>query len=173
MAAAKNNHELAAIRRKEFAASCELLKVTRGIVLDYPDGKPHRQDLYRVVADVTLQVREFRPHVMLTFGPEGGVSGHTDHSLASLFATLAFHWAGRNNRYPDPLGGETAVHRTQKLYYATADFVLTGRQPVTLPLAKEDFWRSFRLGQNIVRKVGLVAGLVDGKFVRSTKSGRG
>src|SRR5207302_5610315 len=53
---AKNDHELAVIRRKEFAASCDLLKVTRGIVLDYPDGKLHRQDLYRVVSDVTLQV---------------------------------------------------------------------------------------------------------------------
>jgi LmbE family N-acetylglucosaminyl deacetylase len=128
---AKNDHELAAIRRKEFAASCELLKVTRGIVLDYPDGKLHRQDLYRVVSDVTLQVREFRPHVMLTFGPEGGVTGHTDHSLASLFGTLAFHWAGRNNRYPDQLGGATGLHQAQKLYFSTAESALAGRQPIT------------------------------------------
>ena len=128
---AKDVHELAALRRKEFAASCDLLKVTRGIVLDYPDGKLHRQDLYRVVADVTLQVREFRPQVMLTFGPEGGVTGHTDHSLASLFGTLAFHWSGRNNRYPDQLAGTIAPHRAQRLYYSTADFALPDRQPVT------------------------------------------
>jgi LmbE family N-acetylglucosaminyl deacetylase len=129
---AKDDHELAAMRRKEFAASCEILGVTRGIVLDYPDGKLHRQDLYRVVSDLTLQVREFRPQVMLTFGPEGGVTSHTDHSMSSVFATLAFHWSGRDNRFPDQLGGKKP-HRPQKLYYATANFNLPDRPPVTLP----------------------------------------
>ncbi|MGA8152237.1 MAG: PIG-L family deacetylase [Terriglobales bacterium] len=129
---AHNDQELAAIRRKEFAASCEILKVSRGMVLDYLDGQLHRQDLYKVVYDLTLQVRQFRPHVLLTFGPEGGVTGHTDHSMASLFATAAFHWAGRNNRYPDQLKDGIAAHRTQKLYYATANFALPDRQPITL-----------------------------------------
>jgi LmbE family N-acetylglucosaminyl deacetylase len=129
---AKTDHELATMRRKEFAASCEILGVSRGIVLDYPDGQLHRQDLYRVVSDLTLQVREFRPQVMLTFGPEGGITAHTDHSMASLFASLAFHWAGRDNRFPDQLGGQKP-HRPQKLYYATANFSLPDRQPVTLP----------------------------------------
>lgn len=132
---ARNDLELAAIRRKEFAASCEILKVSRGIVLDYPDGQLHRQDLYKVVCDLTLQLRQFRPHVLLTFGPEGGLTGHTDHSMASLFATAAFHWAGRSNRYPDQLRDGIAPHRAQKLYYSTANFTLPDRQPVTLPPA--------------------------------------
>ena len=34
--AAKSDDELAAIRRKEFAASCEILKVSRGLVLILP-----------------------------------------------------------------------------------------------------------------------------------------
>src|SRR5579862_4683061 len=42
---AKDDHELAAMRRKEFAASCEILHVSRGLVLDFPDGHLHRQDL--------------------------------------------------------------------------------------------------------------------------------
>ena len=100
---AKDDHELATMRRKEFAASCEILGVRRGIVLDYPDGHLHRQDLYRVVSELTLHVREFRPQVVLTFRPEGGVTAHSDHSLASIYATLAFHWAGRDNRFPDQL----------------------------------------------------------------------
>jgi LmbE family N-acetylglucosaminyl deacetylase len=128
---AKDDQELAAIRRQEFAASCEILKVSHGSVLDYPDGKLYRQDLYRVVCDLTLHVRQFRPHVMMTFGSEGGVTGHDDHSMASVFATMAFHWAGRNNRYPDQLKG-LRPHRTQKLYYATATFALPDRQPITL-----------------------------------------
>jgi LmbE family N-acetylglucosaminyl deacetylase len=128
---AKNDLELAAIRRKEFAASCEILRVSRGIVLDYPDGQLHRQDVYRVVCELTLQLRKFRPHVVLTFGSDGGVTGHTDHSMAGVFASLAFQWAGRNNRFPDQLCDSVAPHRPQKLYYATADFALSGRPPVS------------------------------------------
>ncbi|MBV9573617.1 MAG: PIG-L family deacetylase [Acidobacteriales bacterium] len=129
---AKDDSELAAMRRKEFAASCEILRVTRSIVLDYPDGKLYRQDLYRVVCDLTLHIREFRPQVILTFGPEGGLTGHTDHSMASVFATLAFHWAGRANRYPDQLSGNITAHCPQKLYFATSDFSLPDRAPITL-----------------------------------------
>jgi LmbE family N-acetylglucosaminyl deacetylase len=132
---ARDDAELIAMRRKEFAASCEILKITQAAVLDYPDSKLYRQDLYRVVCDLTLQVRQFRPQVMLTFGPEGGVTGHNDHAMASVFATLAYHWAGRNNRYPDQLKNGIGTHRTQKLYYATANFALPDRQPITLPPA--------------------------------------
>jgi LmbE family N-acetylglucosaminyl deacetylase len=130
---AASDQELASLRRKEFAAACEILKVSRGIVLDYPDGQLHRQDLYKVVCDLTLYVRQFRPHVLMTFGPDGSVTGHTDHSMASVFATLAFHWAGRTNRYPDQLTGEITAHRTQKLYHSTTTFTMPDRQPVTLP----------------------------------------
>lgn len=129
---AKNDLELAAIRRQEFAASCEILKITRGVVLDYPDGQLHRVDGHKVVAELTRQIREFRPQVLLTFGPEGGVTGHTDHSMASVYATLAYHWAGRSNRYPGQLDGNLQPHRVQKLYYTTSEFTLPDRQPVSL-----------------------------------------
>src|SRR2546430_5213607 len=75
-------------------------------------------------------MRQFRPQVTLTFGSEGGVSAHTDHSMAGIFATLAFQWAGRSNRYPDQIREHTSPHRTQKLYYSTTDFRLPGRQPI-------------------------------------------
>jgi len=127
---ARNDQQLAVMRRKEFAASCAILKVSQALVLDYPDGQLHRPDVYRVVADLALHVRRFQPQVLLTFGPEGGVTGHTDHSMASVFATLAFHWAGRDNRFLDQLQGEIKPHRAQKLYYGSADFTLPGRPPV-------------------------------------------
>jgi LmbE family N-acetylglucosaminyl deacetylase len=129
---ARNDQELAAMRRKEFAAACEILKVSRALALDYPDGQLHRLEMQHVVSDLALRIRQFRPQVLLTFDPAGGITGHTDHSMASIFATLAFHWAGRNNRFPHQLNGSATAHRTQKLYYATADFILPGRQPVIL-----------------------------------------
>ncbi len=130
---ARDDQELAALRRKEFAASCEILKISRGLVLDYPDANLYRQDLYHVVCDLTLQIRQFRPQVILTFGPEGGVTAHQDHSMASIFASLAFQWAGQSNRYPDQLTNGLQPYRSQKLYYATMDFILPDRQPVALP----------------------------------------
>ena len=129
---AKTDQELAALRRKEFAASCEILQVGRGIVLDYPDGQLHRLDLYKVVYELTLCIREYRPHILLTFASDGGVTGHMDHSMASVFATLAYHWAGRNNRYPDQLKEGLTPHRVQNLYYGTANFTLPDRPAISL-----------------------------------------
>lgn len=127
---ARNDHELATIRRKEFAVSCGILRINRGVVLDYADGQLHRQEIYSVVQELVQHIREFRPQVMLTFGPEGGVTGHTDHSMASLFATLAYEWAGRGNRYPDQLSDGMKPHSVDKLYYSTANFTLPDRPRV-------------------------------------------
>ncbi len=129
---ARNDHELSEIRRQEFAASCEILGIDRGIVLNHADGQLHRAEMHKLVEEVVKQVRVFRPHVMLSFGPEGGITGHIDHTIASVVATLAYQWAGRQNRYPDQLVNGFEPHCVQKLYYATANFVVPGR-PATSP----------------------------------------
>jgi LmbE family N-acetylglucosaminyl deacetylase len=129
---ARSDQELGELRREEFAAACKILKVSRGVVLDYPDGQLHRLDMQRVASDLTLRIREFRPQILLTFDPAGGVTGHTDHTMTSVFATLAFHWAGRSNRFPDQMTGSVTPHQIQKLYHTSADFTLPGRQPITL-----------------------------------------
>lgn len=130
---AKSNQELAALRRDEFATSCNLLKVTQGTVLDYPDGGLDRQDFPTAVADLTRRVRELRPEVIITMGPEGAITAHPDHSMVSIFATMAFHWAGRSNRFVDQLKNGLIPHQTQKLYYGTALFTMPDRPPVSLP----------------------------------------
>jgi len=128
---ARSDDELAGMRREEFQASCRMLRVTRGEVLAYPDARLDRVDFYAAVGELAGRIRKIRPHVMLTIGPEGAVTAHPDHSMASLFATLAFHWAGRNNRFAEQLANGLAPHRTQKLYYATSLFTLPDRQPVS------------------------------------------
>ncbi len=127
-----DNRELAAVRRQEFAASCRTLKVTHGEVLGYRDGALDREDFYRVVADLVQRIRRARPHVILTFGTEGAITAHPDHSMAAIFATMAFQWAGRENRFAEQLGDSIRPHRAQKLYYATAPFSLPDRPPITL-----------------------------------------
>lgn len=131
----RTDDELANIRRKEFQESCNILNVTHGEVLDYPDGQLQRMDLYRVVEALTGRMRAIQPHVVMTFGPEGAITGHPDHSMASIFASMAFHWAGRTDRYRDQFNNGLRPHRAQKLYYATAGFNLPDRQPISLPPA--------------------------------------
>jgi LmbE family N-acetylglucosaminyl deacetylase len=130
---AKSDEELSAMRRAEFARSCEILKVTRGEVLNYRDAALDRTEFLKVVEELARKVREIRPQVMATFGPEGAITGHPDHSMASLFATAAFHWAGRTKRFPEQLKNGLQPHRTQKLYYASPDFNMQDREPVSLP----------------------------------------
>ncbi|HXZ78719.1 MAG TPA: PIG-L family deacetylase [Terriglobales bacterium] len=132
---ARSDAELAAMRRAEFAEACKILRVHHGEVLDYPDARLYRVDFFEVVGVLTRRIREIRPHVVLTIGPEGAITAHPDHSMASVFATVAYHWAGRSNHYPEQLINGLKPHRAQKLYYATANFVLEDRPPVSLPPA--------------------------------------
>jgi LmbE family N-acetylglucosaminyl deacetylase len=129
---AKTPDELAEMRRKEFADSCKLLKVSEGKVLDYPDGKLDHLDFNAVVADLARRLRELKPDVMITMGPEGAVTAHPDHSMVSVLATMACHWAGRSNRFTDQLQNGLAAHQTRKLYYGTTLFTMPDRQPVSL-----------------------------------------
>jgi LmbE family N-acetylglucosaminyl deacetylase len=128
--AATNDAELAAIRKKEFLASCEVLGVTRGVVLDYADGQLHRLDAYSVVCEITRHIREFGPQVVLTYASDGGVTAHTDHALAGMFATLATQWSAQSNRYPDHFAHGLKPHRVKKLYYCTYNYFLPGRPPI-------------------------------------------
>jgi LmbE family N-acetylglucosaminyl deacetylase len=129
---ARSDHELSAIRREEFARSCKLLEVFQGEVLDFPDSKLDRTDFYSMVEEVTRRVRQIRPHVMVTFGPDGSITAHPDHGMASLVATTSFHWAGRKSRLPQQLAQGLEPWIAQKLYYATSAALLEDREHVSL-----------------------------------------
>ena len=131
--AARSDDELAALRTAEFRASCEFLGIRHGEVLSYADSKLDRADFLEVVGQLVLRIRTLRPHVVLTFGQDGGLTGHPDHAMAGVFATQAFQWAGRPDRFPEQLATGVAPHAAQKLYYATADFKLPDRMPTAPP----------------------------------------
>ena len=130
---ARSGEELAAIRRSEFAASCKILRVTEAQILHYPDSGLSRMDFYAVVGDLTRRIRTIKPHLILAMGPEGAITGHPDHAMASIYATMAFHWAARKDRYPEQFSEGLKPHRAQKLYYSTASIVLPDREPVSPP----------------------------------------
>ena len=129
---ARTEEELAELRIAEFRASCQFLGIAHGEVLHYPDSRLDHTSFYEVVGELVLRIRRLRPHVVLTFGQDGGLTGHPDHAMAGALATQAFHWAGRPDRYPEQISSCLQPHAAQKLYYATGDFKLPERMP-TLP----------------------------------------
>jgi LmbE family N-acetylglucosaminyl deacetylase len=118
---AANEQELGEMRRQEFAAALRVLNADHGEVLDYPDGKLARQDFTEVTAALVDRIRRLRPQVVVTFGGDGNVNLHADHTMVSFFATAAFHWAGRRDFAPERAAG-LACYRPQKLYYAAPLF---------------------------------------------------
>lgn len=130
---ARSDAELAALRTTEFKASCEFLGIKHGEVLNYPDSQLDRGNFYEIVGELVARIRRLRPHVVITFGADGGLTGHPDHAVAGTFATQAFQWAGRPDRYPEQLAQGLQPHRAQKLYYATANFLLPDRMPTAPP----------------------------------------
>lgn len=116
---ATSDEELAALRRDEFNAAATLLNITHAEVLNYPDGKLDQQNFYELARVVVEKIRKHRPQVVLTFGGDGGVNLHRDHTIISLVTTAAFHWAGRTQLFPEA----GTPYAPQKLYYSSTPWV--------------------------------------------------
>ena len=129
---AKTNEELMTLRAQELAASCQLLGVQRHDIWRYPDGGLQRVDFYEAVGRLVECIRQWRPQVVLTMGPEGAVTGHPDHSMVSLMATAAYHWAAQERHYP---GQKLQPWQADRLFYATAIARPEGFLDVHLPPA--------------------------------------
>jgi len=121
---AKSGAELGEVRKKEFAASCQVLGVTHYELLDYEDGRTEFVDFSRAAGRLVERMRRFKPDVVITFGGEGGPNTHNDHMMVSALTTAAFHWAGREKRYPDL----ATPFQPKRLYHITTNFFIPGRQ---------------------------------------------
>jgi LmbE family N-acetylglucosaminyl deacetylase len=127
---ATTGEELGKMRREEFAASCEMLGITRHELLDYHDGKLEFVDFSNAAGRLVKRMRQFQPDVVITFGGDGGLNTHADHMIVSMLTTAAFHWSGQAKRYPQH--GE--AKGPQRLYYLTTNFFLPGRrEPKPMP----------------------------------------
>jgi len=83
---------LTTVREGEEIRSLEILGVRQPNVhfLGYPDGELQDVPRDELVARIVQILLPVRPHVVLTFGPEG-VTRHSDHIAAGEAATEAFH----------------------------------------------------------------------------------
>jgi LmbE family N-acetylglucosaminyl deacetylase len=81
--------KLPGVREHELRCACAALGIQTPIMLDYPDGHLAEADPERVIAEILAIVRQVRPQVLLSFGPDG-LSGHPDHILVGQWTSKAF-----------------------------------------------------------------------------------
>lgn len=115
-----SREELGRARRAELHRAAALLGVSSIRSLGLPDGGLPRVDAEALLCEIVRFLREQRPRVVVTFGPEGGPNAHRDHRVISRLATAAFFLAGLPSAWPDQLdGGALAPHAARRLYYVS------------------------------------------------------
>jgi LmbE family N-acetylglucosaminyl deacetylase len=77
-----------ATREAELHAAARELGVREVSILGFPDGGLDAVDPARVQRAIVEHLRRIRPHVVVTFGPEGAY-GHPDHIAVSQLTTAA------------------------------------------------------------------------------------
>jgi mycothiol S-conjugate amidase len=117
---AETRADLPAIRRREMAAAAEILGVRQrflglvdsGLREPLPEGCFATLPLEEAAAPLVALIREFRPHVVITYDETGGYP-HPDHIRTHEVTVEAFTAAADPARYP----GTGAPWRPRKLYY--------------------------------------------------------
>ena len=117
--------DIAAVRRAEMARAREILGVEQrflGFVdSGLPEGDPKPplpggcfalMPVAEAAEPLVRAIREFRPHVMLTYDEKGGYP-HPDHVMTHLVSVAAFEAAADPDSYPD--AGEP--WQPLKMYY--------------------------------------------------------
>jgi len=116
--------ELGELRRRELQDAARILGIASVRFGGHPDGKLPEVSADRLVGEAVDFIREHRPQVVLTFGPEGAPNAHRDHRAISRAVTAAFFLAGVSTAYPEQFasrgpGRSRTPHRPDRLYYAT------------------------------------------------------
>ena len=105
-AAAGTRRTIAAAREAELRLACDRLGITTVRCLHHVDGTLADAEFSALVDEVAEVIREFRPDVVITFGPDAGY-GHPDHVTISAVTTAACQRAACPGHRP----GRTATGR--------------------------------------------------------------
>ena len=109
--------EVGQVREAELRAAAATLGIREVVILGYPDGAVDQIDAATAIAAIVQHIRRVRPHVVITFGPDGAY-GHPDHIAISQFTTSAVVCAADTGY--DARGGSSgdrsSAHRVAKLY---------------------------------------------------------
>jgi LmbE family N-acetylglucosaminyl deacetylase len=104
--------KLGKIREAELLAAANVLAIKEVHLLDYLDGELDQAEPATIIATLTQLIRDVRPQVVITFGPEGSY-GHPDHIAISQFTTAAIIRAAD----PNYTAANRPVHAVSKFYY--------------------------------------------------------
>src|ERR1039458_10274975 len=74
---------LGQMRRDEFAASCKILDVAHHELWDYQDGQLEFANFSETAAKLVKRIRQDKPQIGLTFGQDGAMNTHADHTMVS------------------------------------------------------------------------------------------
>jgi LmbE family N-acetylglucosaminyl deacetylase len=110
--------ELAAERTREWQAAVRVIGFSHARLLEWPDGGLAASPVDRVTADVVEIIRELKPDIVCTFGPEGAGSEHDDHRAASFFAVRGFHRAAIATEFAE----RGAAHTAARLYFNASPY---------------------------------------------------
>lgn len=120
---------LGEIRRFELACAVRALSLESHALLEYRDSgmagweaNNHPQAYINAPEEViverfVLEIREFKPQVVLTFEP-GGLYGHPDHIAVCHHATKAFDLASDPAAFPNQLAEGLEPYKPQRLFYS-------------------------------------------------------
>lgn len=111
-----STEELGKKREEELKCAVEALGLTDYRILGYPDGGLQAVDFQEFTGKIVAAIREFKPDVLITFGPEG-ITGHTDHIVVSRATEEAYYAASDPRRFTGEIYGKLAAHSPAKLYY--------------------------------------------------------
>jgi LmbE family N-acetylglucosaminyl deacetylase len=101
-------------REAELLAAASQLGLREVRFLDYPDGALDKVDAAEAIEKIAGHLRRIKPHVVITFGPDGAY-GHPDHIAISQLTTAAIVCAADPSFSPRAAIGEP--HRVAKLYF--------------------------------------------------------
>lgn len=104
---------VARIREAELHCAAEHLGLHEVNFLDYIDGDVDQVDPEEIIGKIVSQLRRIKPHVVVTFGPDGAY-GHPDHIALSQFTNGALVCAADRN-FVDV--NVQPPHRVLKFYY--------------------------------------------------------
>lgn len=104
------------VRERELRCACRAYGVHPPIFLDYVDGQLPMVHQGQAVGKLVRVIRELRPQVVITFGPDG-IYGHYDHIAVHRWAIIAYDLANDPDCFPGQLEGECRPHQIDKLYY--------------------------------------------------------
>lgn len=109
------SERLAQIRQQEQKEAASVLGVSQVVFLGYPDGFLENTAEFR--GELVRQIRQYRPHVVMTADPYRKYLWHRDHRITGR-ATLdaIFPLARDHLSYPKQIAEGLAPHKVKEVY---------------------------------------------------------